>query len=96
MRSKLEPGCKAITVGCFIEENNGLIVTCLRYVGKMVDTWDEDLWETDTFMTNKLMHKDCTNPEPAYHDKFCSAKNLQRIDDDSDGVQIFEEEVLEA
>lgn len=81
MRSKLEPGCMAITVGCFIDENNGKIVTCLRYVGKMEGSWDDDLWETDTILKNLLVHKDNTDPEPSDSDPFCPSRNLQRIDD---------------
>lgn len=77
MRSKLEPGCKAIIVGGVCKENHGKIVTCLNFIGKKHGCMGGDLWEVDTLLVRrKIISKKRDD------DYVCKAQNLQRIDDD--------------
>ena len=80
MRSKLEPGCKAIVVSAECQENLAKIVTCLRFVGEQSPCQGSDLWEVDTIM----VRKGATTGKKYPSNNLIQGKNLQRIDDDEE------------
>lgn len=82
MRSKLEPGCKAIIVGTM--KNSGKIVKIGNFVGKIDNVSHNDLWEVNQAISysNGFIR--------TFHN-LCPGQNLQRIDDDSEREEIREE-----
>lgn len=77
----IEPGCMAWTYNCWNPANNGKVVKCIKFIGK-VDGWEyKDRWEIDTKMYSVL-----TNEEH-YH---TSERTLLRIDGYEDDKRIEE------
>ena len=91
--SNLEPGCKAIIIKGFCNENYGKIVIVGNFIGRHpYDTgnWDvTDYWEIDQeiLFMNEYQEK-------AYF-KLCSGKTMRRIDDhNTDEFFTTEKELL--
>jgi len=85
----IEPGCLALTYGCFVPENNGKVVTVIRFVGRHPTDrlyLTEDLWETDGLFvaigTNTKKVK--------YIDGYINESKLMRIDGYEDDKKLTE------
>jgi hypothetical protein len=98
MRSELVPGCKAIIVGAFIPENNGIMVTCIKHIGALDDWFEKDLWEIDVFLSSKISSTPntlegsvCAPPA-----SICPGGKMQRIDDHPEKETLLEIIDLEA
>ena len=88
MRSKLEPGCKAIIVN---GKYTGKLVKCMKFIGQPEPHNGyvfsaSDMWEIDQSIIFSS----------GYYYYLCSAKIMQRIDDDQDDIEMLEAAILEA
>ena len=97
MRSKLEPGCRAIVIKSVSTENIGKIVKCIKFIGIAKTPLDnipfvnKDMWEVDAM----ICFTDKKHFNKTYHN-ICSGSVLQRIDDHPDNMGILENAILEA
>lgn len=76
MLKPIEPGCLAVVVG--YEPEVGTVVHVIRFIGKMEDWVESDMWEVDRPLYT--LYEDDTY---GGHWPFRSAKSLLRIDGDS-------------
>ncbi|PHS09395.1 MAG: hypothetical protein COA78_12095 [Blastopirellula sp.] len=86
----IEAGCLALIYNSECG-NDGAVVTCLKYIGEMDDSWETDLWETDTLLKSYYFDEHGNREGRAPDDCFVPESNLMRIDGGE-----FEEETEEA